>query len=62
MRSEVISTKYSNPIGGCKSGTAHSGTPEPYKREKGSGKTKLITLETYVGSVHFQGREESEQF
>ena len=29
---------------------------------KGSGKTKRITLETYVGSVHFLGREESEQF
>ena len=40
----------------------HSGTPEPYKREKGSGKTKCITLEAYVGSVHFLGREESEQF
>ena len=43
-------------------GSSHSGTQEPHQREKGSGKTKRITLETYVGSVHFLGREESEQF
>ena len=40
----------------------HSGTPEPYRREKGSGKTKCITLEANVRSVHFLGREESEPF
>ena len=39
-----------------------SGTPEPYRREKGSGKTKCITLEANVRPVHFLGREESEPF
>ena len=40
----------------------HSGTQEPLRREKGSGKTKCITLEANVRSVHFLGREESEPF
>ena len=36
--------------------------PEPLHREKGSGKSKCINLETYVRPVHFQGHTRNEKF
>ena len=63
--SSATSLPFNQLIGGAVSdvsNAAYSGTPEPYRREKGSGKIKCVTLEANARSVHFLGQEESEPF
>ena len=42
QNTKVLDSNY-HPLYTPQSPLNHSGTPEPYKREKGSGKTKRIT-------------------